>query len=920
MAEGLPYGVLPGNHDQPTGLYNTYFGTARFSGRGYYGGNYLSDNDNNYTLFSAGGMDFIVVNLEYNPSTGAIDWADNLFQTFSNRRGIVVSHYLMNTDGSWSAAGSSIYDAVKDNPNVFLMLCGHMHGEAVRTDTYDGNTIHSILADYQDLPSGGNGWLRAMEFRPADNQIHVETYTPVLDQFGADLVMGDDTTSEPFVLNYEMGGPGAAFTNLGTAYGVASGDDAIVNWSGLTAGTQYEWYVEVSDGSAVVTSPVWSFTTQGTAPQYTLTLNTVGNGSVTPVPDQTLYDLNDIVQLTAVPDMGWEFSGWSGDLSGTTNPENLTITGNMTVTATFVEEGAPNWIAYNDMNNMVSTNAPYVTEHDYTTVDGILRNYAGSGENLTATITGTTIIGHDPNDNGGNITNATSDAYLAFDGIVDLTGGMELDAADWDNIITFDNLDPTRTYTITLTANRDNLVYENERYTRVTIEGADTSVNASSVGVVVNSPESVSFSTGYNTVNGFVAKWTGITTGPDGSFSIKSEWDDSLPGTKGYAMSAFRLEEFGAATPSAFASDDFDRHNLDTSRWTFSNPLDDGWVAMTGAGTGDAKLELSVPEGPSHDPYNTNLAVSVMQPCADMDFDVEVKFDSEPAIKFQLQGIMVEQDADNWLRLDVHHSGTDLLIYAGRTTGGTTQTVINNSIASGSAGYLRLLRAGNQWTFYYSSDGAIWNEATSFTQPLNVSAIGPFVANHTGDGGLSPAYTAVVDYFFDRSAPIVPEDGGAPADVIEPFIHTASRSAGGDELIVSWYTDEPCLGSVEYGADTGYGSSQSDGGGLYYHAVTIPGLVPDQTIHYRIVSDDGPGNVAYSDDFEITFSPDGPTIAVWYGATQSFGGLGSSPAVGRYRGQCIRWRRRCVSVLLAQRGAAGNIDHRTGRPAAREQR
>ena len=95
LAEGLPYGVLPGNHDQPTSLYNTYFGTARFAGRGYYGGNYLTDNDNNYTLFSAGGMDFIVVNLEYNPSAGAIAWADDLFQTFSDRRGILVSHYML---------------------------------------------------------------------------------------------------------------------------------------------------------------------------------------------------------------------------------------------------------------------------------------------------------------------------------------------------------------------------------------------------------------------------------------------------------------------------------------------------------------------------------------------------------------------------------------------------------------------------------------------------------------------------------------------------------------------------------------------------------------------------------------------------------------------------------------------------------
>ena len=111
--------------------------------------------------------------------------------------------------------------------------------------------------------------------------------------------------------------------------------------------------------------------------------------------------------------------------------------------------------------------------------------------------------------------------------------------------MTFDNLDPNKEYSITTTANRDN--YPDARYARVTILGAETYTQASSTGVVVNSEDSVSFCVGYNTVNGYVAKWTGVTTGPDGSFSIQSQWDNTLgsgtDNTKGYAMSAFCLEE-----------------------------------------------------------------------------------------------------------------------------------------------------------------------------------------------------------------------------------------------------------------------------------------------------------------------------------------------------------------------------------------
>ena len=131
-----------------------------------------------------------------------------------------------------------------------------------------------------------------------------------------------------------------------------------------------------------------------------------------------------------------------------------------------------------------------------------------------------------------------------YDRIVDLRGISELGVADSRGRVTLNNLDPTKAYNITLTANRDKSAYQNQRYTRVTIEGGNDYQNESSQGVSINSNASVSFSTGYNTENGYVARWVNIRPGSDGSFSIKSEWDQSQDGPKGYAMSAFRLEEF----------------------------------------------------------------------------------------------------------------------------------------------------------------------------------------------------------------------------------------------------------------------------------------------------------------------------------------------------------------------------------------
>ncbi|MCS7260331.1 MAG: metallophosphoesterase [Anaerolineae bacterium] len=197
LPDGIPYGILPGNHDFPTENYNRYFGVQRFSGRGYYGGHYGEDNNNNYGLFSAGGMDFIMINLQYRPGNDILAWADTLLKTYPERRAIVVSHEILGADASFTFLGQAIYRALRDNPNLFLLLCGHVHTEAWRMDMYDGRVIYTLLADYQDEPNGGNGWLRILRFSPNQDTIQVMTYSPTLDRYQTD-------TDSQFTLAYDM--------------------------------------------------------------------------------------------------------------------------------------------------------------------------------------------------------------------------------------------------------------------------------------------------------------------------------------------------------------------------------------------------------------------------------------------------------------------------------------------------------------------------------------------------------------------------------------------------------------------------------------------------------------------------------------------------------------------------------------------
>ncbi len=263
---GIPYGLAVGNHDQTpkgdpngtTSFYNQYFGTGHFRDRYFYGGHFGSNSDNHFDLFTASGLDFIVVYIEYGPAANPtiLDWANQLLQTFSDRRAIVVSHYMIDpgNPGPFGVQGQAIYNALKGNSNLFLMLCGHVSEEGRRQDTYNGNTVTTLLSDYQTRANGGNGWLRIMTFSPASNQVSVQTYSPTLNQFETD-------NSSQFAFAYPMQGSGANFDVISTATNVVSGSNATANWSNLAAGKGYEWYVTVSNGISTTSGPRWTFTT-----------------------------------------------------------------------------------------------------------------------------------------------------------------------------------------------------------------------------------------------------------------------------------------------------------------------------------------------------------------------------------------------------------------------------------------------------------------------------------------------------------------------------------------------------------------------------------------------------------------------------------------------------------------------------------
>jgi hypothetical protein len=74
-----------------------------------------------------------------------------------------------------------------------------------------------------------------------------------------------------------------------------------------------------------------------TFPAHVLDVDIVGSGTVDVSPDQPSYLDGTEVTMTAVADSGWVFAGWSGGLSGMTNPYPVTMVSDTSVTATFLQ-------------------------------------------------------------------------------------------------------------------------------------------------------------------------------------------------------------------------------------------------------------------------------------------------------------------------------------------------------------------------------------------------------------------------------------------------------------------------------------------------------------------------------------------------------------------------------------------------------
>ena len=189
-----------------------------------------------------------------------------------------------------------------------------------------------------------------------------------------------------------------------------------------TSATGYDfvgWY-DVSTGNLESSNPSYSFIVYGNQqlvakfevealPQYLIYLSKTGdgdgivllNGSMIPVLPCTLsVTATETVTFFALPDASSLFTGWEGDLTGTTNPTSFTIASNMTIIVGFASTVPVELISYSVTAVSNDVNIQWATATETNASHFIIERKLSDGEwfetgNVRAAGTSTTTKNYD---------------------------------------------------------------------------------------------------------------------------------------------------------------------------------------------------------------------------------------------------------------------------------------------------------------------------------------------------------------------------------------------------------------------------------------------------------------------------------------------------------------------------------------------
>ncbi len=218
----VPYTIAMGNHDLGTrgstdtrnsDLFNHHFPYSKYNKQKGFGGAYETGKiDNTWHTFHAGGIDWLILSLEFGPRNCVLDWAADVIQQHPRHKIIINTHAYMYSDDTRMGEGDNwlpqnygigkdiganavnngeqIWDKlVSRYPNILFVFSGHVLHDGVGTLVSEGvcgNKVYQMLANYQrgvDGIHGDEGYFRILTIDPTKHTVDVKTYSPRLKQY-----------------------------------------------------------------------------------------------------------------------------------------------------------------------------------------------------------------------------------------------------------------------------------------------------------------------------------------------------------------------------------------------------------------------------------------------------------------------------------------------------------------------------------------------------------------------------------------------------------------------------------------------------------------------------------------------------------------------------------------------------------------
>ena len=679
------------------------------------------------------------------------------------------AHLALNVPGS---STHEIWNTVLGAPRVEQALADVDFVAAVKFDSVlPVNYGQQGLLVRQDA----SHWLRLEIYRDPVGQFHVAAIGGPVTVF-YDIVISPASPA-PLLLRVHR---------TGQAWSLSWSHDG-VNWQVAGSPFVYELHpvaIGVYAGNRGATPPAHTvlvdwFGVDGAGDDLarnTLTTPVTGGGLVQRSPDLANYACGQAVTLTAVDQLGWVFSGWSGALAGATNPAVLALNGPATVTAAFAPVPVDTLTLTVAGGGSVQLSPPGGVYNRGTVVTvtaldapgwafaGFAGDVAGATSpqaltmngNRAVTATFDAVAQHavtasvQPGDAGSVALSPAGGLYNHGARVqVTATPAPGWAFAGWSGDLAG-------------AANPDTLLVTADRAVVANFEALPShvlTVTASAGGHVERAPDQETYPAGLSVQ---------LTAVADPGWRFAG-WSGDLAGTANPATVVMNGDravhaDFELVPPVALP-DDFNRCALGAP-WTFVDPYaDGGTAALTGGWTGDAALAISVPGGSEHEIWNGFIgAPHVLQPAEDIDFTVEAKFVADLPANFAQEGIVIKESQTRWVRAELFRDETGRMRVA--VDRGPNQLTHDVYLPVGTVPplWMRVTRTGDTWVQSWSTDGANWNVADGpFTYDMTVSAIGLFAGNR---GVAPPAHTVLVDYFHNTAGAPAGEDAAlAPLTV-----------------------------------------------------------------------------------------------------------------------------------------------------------